>query len=293
MIHKKNRFRIFLRYSVFFVVYACQEVNVSQQNTVLIYNGPGVSQESLQQIELAVRRVLPHYSVEQIGPFQVINDLWEEKAALFILPGGADIPYAQALNGCGNQKIKNYVANGGAFLGICAGSYYAGSFVNFAQNTSLEVQGERELAFFPGIVKGPVLAQYDYLSQKGARAARLTWVAPHGFEADQKFVVFYNGGGYFVEADRLPNISVLAYYDEEKKLPGIVECRIGKGVAILSGAHFEYDPFLLDSNDGYLKAVIPLISEGNHYRELLVKYLFERLLSKDWLEDHCFLTKSR
>jgi glutamine amidotransferase-like uncharacterized protein len=266
---------------LFLTFYACQKVSVPQKKTVLIYNGPGVSQESLKHIWLAVREVLPDYPVEYIGPSQVINDLWEEKAAVFILPGGADIPYTQELNGLGNQKIKNYVANGGAFLGICAGSYYAGAFVDFAKNTFLEVQGERELAFFPGIVKGPVLAQYDYLSQKGARAARLTWGASKGFKEGEKFTVFYNGGGYFVDAANFSNTSVLAYYDEEKKLPGIIQCRIGRGVAILSGAHVEYDPSLLDPNDVYLKTVIPLISEDNQHRKFLLKHLFERLLSKD------------
>ena len=102
---------------------------------------------SLKQTTIAVSKILPNYRVQYLNPSQVICDSWEEKAAFFILPGGADIPYTKELNGRGNQKIKNYVANGGAFLGICAGSYYAGSFVDFAKNTALEVQGKRELAF--------------------------------------------------------------------------------------------------------------------------------------------------
>ena len=243
---------------------------------MFIYNGPGVSQESLKQTAAAVRKVLPNYLIQYIGPLRVINDSWEESAAFFILPGGADIPYTKELNGLGNQKIKSYVANGGAFLGICAGSYYAGAVVDFAKNTPLEVQGERELAFFPGIVKGPILAQYDYLSQKGARAAQLTWGASKGFEEGEQFTVFYNGGGYFEEVAKFSNTSVLAYYDEEKKFPAIIECRIGRGIVILSGVHFEYDPILLDSNDEYLKTVISLISEDDRHRELLLKHLVER-----------------
>lgn len=275
------RIRFFNALIVISSLLICSACQKTHEKIVFIYNGPGVSQESLKQTAAAVRKTLPAYPIEYIGPLRVIHDSWEEKAALFILPGGADIPYMKELNGAGNQKIKSYVANGGAFLGICAGSYYAGAFVDFAKNTSLEVQGKRELAFFPGVVKGPILAQYDYLSQKGARAAQLTWVASKGFKEDEKFTVFYNGGGYFEEATKSPNTSVLAYYDEEKKLAGIIECRIGKGIVILSGAHFEYDPSLLDANDVYLKTVIPLISEDNYHREFLVKHLFERLLLKD------------
>jgi biotin--protein ligase len=267
----------------FFSSYTLLQAELQEQRTVFVYEGPGVSHQSLKQIDLAVKKALPDYFLTHIGPSEVINDPWEEKAAFFILPGGADIPYAKALNGRGNQKIKDYVVNGGAFLGICAGSYYAGGFVDFAKDTPLEVQGPRELAFFPGTVKGPALAEYDYLSNKGARAAQLTWSAPSTeFKKDQKFTVFYNGGGFFLEAADFPNTSILAYYDDGKgKRPGIIQCQVGKGMAILSGAHFEYDPALLDAEDPYLKNIIPLIVEGNQYRELLLKELFVRLLSKD------------
>ncbi len=65
----------------------------SQQRTVFIYKGPGVSEESFEQIECAIRRKLSDsYAVEPISPTQVIDDRWEEKSALFIIPGGADIP---------------------------------------------------------------------------------------------------------------------------------------------------------------------------------------------------------
>lgn len=264
-----------------FIFYACHQANVSEQKTVFIYNGPGVSQECIEQLELAVRKILPNYPVEYIGPLQVINDFWEEKAAFFVITGGADIPYTQALNGPGNQKIKRYIERGGAFLGICAGSYYSGAIVDFAKNTPFEVHAERELALFPGTVKGPALAQYYCSSQKGSRAAQLTWVAPTGFAPGEKFTIFYNGGGYFVEAANDSNTSVLAYYDQSKNWPAIIECRVGKGMAILSGVHFEYDPCLLDSDDPYLKTVLPLISADNQHREKLLTHLFERLLSKD------------
>ena len=250
-----------------------------QRKTVFIYNGPGVSEESLEQVELAVRgKLSSSYAVEQITSMRVINDPWEERAALFILPGGADIPYAQALNGLGNEKIRNYVAKGGTFLGICAGGYYAGKFVDFAKDTPLEVQGERELAFFPGVVKGPVLAPYDYLSQSGARGAQLIWDAEEAFAKGELFTVFYNGGGYFVGASECPDISVLAFYDTERSLPAIIHCRVGCGTAILSGVHFEYNPFLLDSQDPYLEKILPAIFQGNERRECLLTHLLERLL---------------
>jgi biotin--protein ligase len=252
-----------------------------QQKTVFIYSGPGVSQESFKQVELAIKRMLSDsFTVEKIDLAQVLNDPWEERAALFVLPGGADIPYTQALNGLGNQKIRNYVTKGGAFLGICAGSYYAGRFVDFAKDTPLEVQGERELALFPGVVRGPVLAPYDYFSQSGARAAQLIWSAEEGFVKGELFTVFYNGGGYFVGASGCQDTSVLAFYDTQRSLPAIIQCQVGQGTVILSGVHFEYNPFLLDSQDPYLQKILPAIFRDNEHRELLLKHLLERLLDK-------------
>jgi glutamine amidotransferase-like uncharacterized protein len=43
---------------------------------------------------------------------------------------------------------------GGSYLGLCAGAYYGSSRVVFEPGTPLEVIGDRELAFFPGIARG-------------------------------------------------------------------------------------------------------------------------------------------
>ncbi len=99
--------------------------------------------------------------VEHVSAKDLIHKNWERDAAALIIPGGADIPYMKRLRGQGNLKIRVYVENGGVYIGICAGAYYAGERVEFALNTSQEVNQERELQFFPGIVRGPILAPFD------------------------------------------------------------------------------------------------------------------------------------
>lgn len=247
-------------------------------NTIYIYAGPGVSENCLTQTETTINFFLKSkYQIERIFPEQILNEDWEKKAALLIIPGGADIPYTHALNGLGNQKIRSYVENGGTFLGICAGAYYGAAFVDFAKDTELEVQGDRELSFFPGIVRGPILAPYKYQSEKGARAAKIFCSSLIPFEGNANILVYYNGGGYFVDASKKDKVTVLASYDIGEEFAAIVECRVGSGRAILSGVHFEYDSELLDASDNYLKPIINILRKNNQRRLDLVRYLLERL----------------
>ena len=44
-----------------------------------------------------------------------------DHAVMFVMPGGADLPYCAALNGAPNARIRRFVEAGGTYLGICAG----------------------------------------------------------------------------------------------------------------------------------------------------------------------------
>ena len=263
---------------IFFTFFVVLSDKILATQTIYIYTGPGVSKSSLMQTENTMNLFLKsNYFIEHILPEQITYDDWEKQAALLVIPGGADIPYMNALNGVGNQKIRSYVENGGAFLGICAGGYYGGNFVDFAKNTDLEVLGKRELSFFPGVVRGPTLACYDYKSESGARAAKVIWKDSFGFQQNSFFTVYYNGGGSFVDANTKNNTVVLAYYDTEEQEAAIIECQVGSGKAILSGVHFEYDSNLLDTDNEYLKQIIPNLKSEDSKRIQLIQHLLERL----------------
>lgn len=261
-----------------FTFLAFVAIEASKTRTIYIYAGPGTSKSSLMQTENTMNVFLKsNYHIKQILPEQIIHDNWEKQTALLIIPGGADIPYLKTLNGAGNQKIRSYVENGGAFLGICAGGYYGGSFVDFAKGAPLEVLGKRELSFFPGVVRGPILADFDYKNESGARAAKVMWKNHSPFQKDSYFTVYYKGGGCFVDADKKNNITILACYDTEGQDAAIIECPVGSGKAILSGVHFEYDPNLMDADNQYLKEIIPAINRENSQRMKLIQHLLERL----------------
>ena len=76
-----------------------------------------------------------------------------------------------SLRGICHAPFTGWVERGGAYLGLCAGAYYAASRCEFEPGSELEVIGERELCFFPGIARGAVFPGFDYRSERGAAAA--------------------------------------------------------------------------------------------------------------------------
>ncbi|TQV97858.1 biotin apo-protein ligase [Cordyceps javanica] len=197
----------------------------------------------------SLRRLLsPNYAVMPVGEAALLREPWPPTCALLVIPGGGDLGYCRALNGEGNRRIADFVRRGGAYLGLCAGGYYASRRCEFeVGNPPLEVVGGRELAFFPGTCRGGAFKGFEYASERGARAARLA-LAPELVQGKlpAEMACYYNGGGIFVDADQLATkkVHVLASYCDELDVDGgraaIVQCNVGDGKVILSGTHPEF-----------------------------------------------------
>jgi len=249
-------------------------------SVIYLYNGPGTSEESVLHTEFTIRTLVDQkYKITKIGPVEVARGEWVQNAAMFIIPGGADIPYSKHLKLGGNQQIKSYVEKGGAFLGFCAGAYYGSAKVEFALHTPLEVVGLRELSFFPGKAIGPTLADYDYKSASGARAAEIRWDSLTGsIPKNKNFLVYYNGGGHFENVSLYKNVTTLAWYgSSSKNKAAIVEVSVGKGKVILSGVHCEYSPYLLNKKDPFLAPIQKKLLSKEKERTVLMTHLLERL----------------
>lgn len=81
--------------------------NMSSPQTIYIYAGPGASPEAVSHTEYTLKKLLPpHYVLRKITPEEVTQGAWVKNATLFIMPGGADLPYCQFLNGKGNERIS-------------------------------------------------------------------------------------------------------------------------------------------------------------------------------------------
>lgn len=167
---------------------------------------------------------------------ELIRGDWDQEASLFIMPGGRDRLFHSALQGRGNDKIRSFVERGGTYLGLCAGAYYGCRTIEFDKGNPLEVCEERELGFFSGIAIGPAYGKgtFEYDNPATVRAAKLD-------TSLGTFHAYHNGGCAF--SGDLSSCRVLARYsDIAGHPPAIIECHVGKGKAILSGAHLEMGP---------------------------------------------------
>ncbi|ODV79548.1 class II aaRS and biotin synthetase [Suhomyces tanzawaensis NRRL Y-17324] len=252
---------------------------------VLVYSGPGATTENVKHcIETLKLHLSPYYAVVSISEAALLRDPWQHKASLLVIPGGADLPYCNSLNGEGNRKITQFVKKGGKYMGICAGAYYSSARCEFEQGTPLEVSGSRELGFFPGTVKGCAFKGFVYESHKGARASMLSVNNELLPELPKTVYTYYNGGGVFVDAKKHRNVEVLATYaedvdvDDEDKA-AVVYCKVGKGDVLLSGPHPEFTPALMKNNEGDPKFanVISVVGKNDRNRKQFMVSCLKKL----------------
>lgn len=215
-------------------------------------SGNGSTVESVRHVLYTFRRLLaPNYAVIPVTGDMILKEPWTASCAAFVMPGGADTGYGRTLNGEGNRRIRQWVERGGSYIGFCAGGYYGSSRCEFeVGDRKMEVIGDRELQFFPGICRGCAFKGFVYHSEEGARAVELKVdkTALTVGTVPDIFKTYYNGGGVFVDAEKFKDegVQVLANYTEKLSVDSgegtaaVVYCKVGEGSALLTGPHPEY-----------------------------------------------------
>ncbi|MGL4393645.1 MAG: BPL-N domain-containing protein [Brevinema sp.] len=193
---------------------------------IIVYNDKGVSQNCLQALLAFFELNFPQYPLQIVNSDTILDYL--DKSSLLVIGGGADLPYAEKLNGTKNLAIKNHIRLGGAYLGICAGAYYACSSINFTGD-GYEIHQDRELSLFEGVGVGslPELTGGHYFSESSLAKSVVTLNNQESF--------YYHGGCAF---DKLNGVEILASYQDNLK-PAIIRGKFGEGRFLLSGVHFE------------------------------------------------------
>ena len=231
------------------------------------------------------------------------KDVWDgrldDSVLAFFMPGGKADEYFSALWGAGNDKIRDYVANGGVYLGICAGAYYACRDVKFNDGEKLKNDGRYGLDLFNGVARGTLykelgiskftknpssMAIVDLMdvsrNDKAERKTGLNSVGQPLLRFD--YASLYHGGPFFdnIEGEFEPVADYVfgkdANGDPNRTKHAIVASQFGLGRVILSGVHFEVGPsemgellpFMLGNRD-YLRVFNDIRAKEYRRQKLL------------------------
>ncbi len=211
---------------------------ILQQN-VLIYNGPGTCQLSVQQTLRTFKQFLAHAYDVKLVDLQTLknkNISWDRNCKLFVMPGGRDCYYdAHFREDSIADRIKAALESGAMkYFGLCAGAYFAVDRIEFERGIGdYEVIGERPLKLANCTAKGtlfPGLFKYSEFEGKDETFFQAVDIQ----KADGiSFKSLYNGGCYF---ENTSNTIVASY--GANSMPAIIVT----DSFVLSGVHLEYDP---------------------------------------------------
>ena len=164
--------------------------------------------------------------------------------AAFFLPGGAKPQYDQQIGQHGFGLIREYVREGGAFYGICAGAYYASRELDWQEGTAEHKHKWPGLGFFNGLAKGPERSLITHNKEFGqwydAAIVDITPADTDVKNASGPARVLYWDGPIFHSPDNFAGNEVLATIQVQgQTTPAIIKVPNGKGFAILSSVHPE------------------------------------------------------
>ena len=183
------------------------------------------------------------YNVSYCDANDIKAGILSEETKAFFMPGGASRYVADKLNGQGNANIRTYVSNGGSYIGICAGAYYACQRTEWHPETGPVFSVENELAFFPGIAQGPVKTFTRNDLDLSFTVEKVNLKTSN----NEKIAALYWGGPVFLPHENSDQYKVLARYADLLEQPAaIVRGIVDKGSYLLISPHLEIDSMQLD-----------------------------------------------
>lgn len=241
---------------------------------IVIYNDEGVGEFGLR----CLREFFKDHDVWLADANAVIDGTVLGLADLFVMPGGADLPYCKKLNGEGNENIRAFVETGGTYLGICAGAYYGCAALEFHKGRADEISGPRELALADATAYGslPDLAPYYDLTLASAAAVELT------LDDGSSLHSFYHGGPAFRIPEGNETKIHARYKSVEGQPPAIIETKFGEGRAILSGVHWEMSleslpdwPYETDAEKPLMEKILRTLSRNKAKPQHILSAILE------------------
>lgn len=210
---------------------------------IKIYAGHGTSKIAP---TLMKKRFEAHNHVASlIDANQLRKGLSPDNTSLLIFGGQSVTQFKEALSQQGIKAIKDYVYNGGHYVGICAGGYFGAQEIDFTgqdlNSGDLYKKQAQGLGFFSGLASGSLteIAATPFTGMSDS-------VAVPTLETGQQKIPFkslYWGGPQFIMPDKSTNPRILSTFKSATGTEIImgVQCKVGEngGKATLLGYHPE------------------------------------------------------
>jgi glutamine amidotransferase-like uncharacterized protein len=214
---------------------SCQsekDMSRSETGTVALYSDRGVWPQSVTAAERMFQWM--GYDVARVDA-EAVKDGALKSFRLLCVPGGNMYNYAQDLTATGVEKIKDFVRQGGGYVGICGGAYFAGERV-FWQGSQLPMLS---LGLFPGEARGA----YDEIVPYPDSTMCLIIIASTSHpiiqsEPDSLWILYFWGPALL--PDDQAEVTVLGIYDAIEQ-PALLATEYGHGRVFLIGTHPEIE----------------------------------------------------
>ncbi|MHA1908208.1 MAG: BPL-N domain-containing protein [Candidatus Thorarchaeota archaeon] len=213
--------------------YDSQSPDLSGVN-VAIYIGDGVLSHSYTALTEMFEWM--NASVEPASASRIMNDFLDDYD-IVVFPGGPSATYSSELGDEGKQKVVDFVANGGSYFGICGGSVFGASSLDFFDGT---IRGVNE----PGTEQHLSIMHINQLS-----------AGPNLSDCPENVSTMYWYSSYFSPGAGFDMIPIATYdYNDEA---GMIVFEHEAGTVFLCSPHPEYEegndrddtPFRDDLND--------------------------------------------
>ena len=173
-------------------------------------------------------------SIESVGA-DLINNGDLGNFRVLCVPGGDMYRYSQDISSEGKENIRNFIRDGGGYIGICGGAYFASEIVRW-RGTLLNMT---PLGLFPGSAEGPndAIVPYPEYAMCKINIIDVTHPITQSM-GDSMWILYYWGPELVVEEGA--DVSILGVYDSSIHA-AMVALEYGEGRVFLSGTHPEIE----------------------------------------------------
>lgn len=164
---------------------------------------------------------------------EINNGIMQSGFDGLIMPGGWSGEWKNQIDTVGNLSIREFVFNGGVYVGVSAGAYYASDIVIWEGTTY-----DNPLNIFIGVAEGPIpeIAPWPEYTMT---EVNLNQEHPINDGLGGNLTVLYFGEPYFytLSGGNMEVVATYVYNDE----PAIITFEYGEGMGLLLGPHLEID----------------------------------------------------